>query len=131
MVLLAMVFLVNLPLFVLFSTLKKWQWLLYRDMAATVDSVARFTMYKGKIQARELLKGAAPVIAGIIGYGAASELFSLGKGGSIVFAIGSGIATNALITKLEAESRDKDDCRVGQGQCSIYCGKPRLKNVEV
>ena len=61
----------------------------------------------GKIQAWELLKGAAPAIAGIIGYQAASELFSFGKGGSIVFAIGTSIATNALIAKMEARNREK------------------------
>ena len=64
-------------------------------------------VYRGKIKSWELLKGAAPVLAGIIGYQAASKLFNFGKGGSIIFAIGTSIASNLLIAKMERSDRKK------------------------
>ena len=61
----------------------------------------------GKIRSWELLKGAAPVIAGIIGYQAASELFNFSKNGSIIFAIGTSVASNMLIDHLEKKKREQ------------------------
>ena len=44
---------------------------------------------------------------GAIGYQVADKMLGFGKGGSVVFAIGTSIATSALIAKMEARNREK------------------------
>ena len=64
-------------------------------------------VYNGKIKSYELLKGAAPAIMGIIGYQTANKLFGFGKGGCIVFSIGTAVASNMLIEHMDKKNREQ------------------------
>ena len=64
-------------------------------------------IYRGKIKAYEMLKGSAPIIAGAIGYQVANKLFQFGKSGSLLFSIGTTIASGALIEHLEQKNREQ------------------------
>ena len=64
-------------------------------------------LYKGKIQSYELLRGSAPVIAGIVGYQTSRHLFHVSKTNSIVFSIGVNIASEILLSHLESKKEAK------------------------
>ena len=71
-----------------------------------VSSLA-YGVYKGKIKSYELLRGTAPIIMGVIGYQTANKLFGFGKGGSLIFSIGTAIASNMLIDHLEENKKQQ------------------------
>ena len=64
-------------------------------------------LYKGKIRSYELLRGAAPVISGMIAKQAAEKLLNISKNGSIVFSIGTAIASEAFLSHLERKRKEK------------------------
>ena len=64
-------------------------------------------IYKGKIQSYELLRGSIPVISGIIGYQTARHLFNFSKNSSIVFSVGTHIASEMLLNHLESKKKEK------------------------
>ena len=59
-----------------------------------------YGIYKGKIKAYDLLRGAIPTVAGIAGY-QAGKLLELGSGGTLILSLASGIAVEAVLNKLE------------------------------
>ena len=88
-------------------------------------------VYKGKIISWEMLKGAAPVIGGLIGYQSASTLFSFGKAGNIVFAIGSSIATGMLIEHLEEKKREQVKEELGDNPQYVASITPNILKEEM
>ena len=66
-----------------------------------------YGLYHGNIKAYELLRGSAPCISGLIGYQVASKLFNISKNGSIIFSIGTAIASEVLLSHLEAKKKEK------------------------
>lgn len=66
-----------------------------------------YGLYRGKIKSYELLRGSAPCISGMISYHAANKVFNISKNGSIIFSIGTAIASEMLLSHLEAKRKEK------------------------
>ena len=64
-------------------------------------------LYHGKIRSYELLRGSAPVILGMITQQTAIKVFNISKNGSIIFSIGTAIATGAILSHLERNRKEK------------------------
>ena len=64
-------------------------------------------LYHGKIRSYELLRGSAPVILGMIAHQTAIKVFNISKNGSIVFSIGTVIASEAILSHLERKRKEK------------------------
>ena len=62
-------------------------------------------LYKGKIKSYELLRGSASVISGVVGYQTARHLLNFSKNGSIIFSIGTVIASEMLLNHLELKKQ--------------------------
>ena len=69
---------------------------------------------QGKIRSYELLRGAAPVIMGVVGYHTASKIFDFGKGGSLVFSVGASIATHMFWEHLDKKRRRAIENELGK-----------------
>lgn len=67
----------------------------------------RYGLYHRKIKSYELLRGAAPTIAGTVGYQVFNKIFNISKNGSIVLSIGTAIGTEMLLSHLEEKKKEK------------------------
>ena len=62
-------------------------------------------VYRGKIQSYDLLRGSTSAISGIFGYQIARHLFNFSKNNSIMFSIGTTIASEMLLNHLESKKQ--------------------------
>ena len=66
-----------------------------------------YGLYQGKIKSYQLLRGAAPVISGMIAHQTAMKVFNISKNGSIMFSIGTAIASGAILNYMEQKMERK------------------------
>jgi hypothetical protein len=66
-----------------------------------------YGLFKGEIASWELLKGSAPAIAGLIGYGLGEHILDLAAGESLLLALAAGVASSALVAHLDARKQAK------------------------
>ena len=66
-----------------------------------------YGLYHGKIESYELLRGAAPTIAGVVGYQVLNKVFNVSKNGSIILSIGTTIGTEMLLSHLEEKKKKR------------------------
>jgi len=88
-------------------------------------------VYKGKIQAWELLKGATPVLAGTAAYAIGENILDLSKGESLFVSIAISIGTAAYISCLDARNRKRVQEELGDSPFYPPVMTPHLLSKEL